>query len=873
MKLLVIVISIFGIQQIIGGFVRNTRYKRSFLGSDQLDRKGRKCHDFCSMIPELCRNGGTCVTDENTCIGKCICAPGWTGQWCRDPFIIPDFREDLIKENDVTTASDLNDIVESPPSAKVARAMESTSLVDELRDGILKELRGRFFTLRPLFSSTSTPSKRAIVGSSAAANESIDPDDDLAMRKTCEKNCVKGDCIKINAIYKCKLRVNATDKSIPKVCGPGFECDHGVCDLEALKTNSYNCICESNYVGQFCTLKCPYDCGEHGHCDIHVADNTYKCFCQWNYTGLNCSELVPEDPGTPPPDEVIFHWYVVGVSVAMVIVMISAVFVVAYFMWRRRLVFMLKIVHYFQHYEEDDGKEYDAFVSYKSCPRDEQFVLHQLFPKLEGEYNFKLCMHFRDFLPGEAIANNIVSAIESSRRTIMILSPEYVQSEWCRMEYQKAQHEMLKLKHKIIPVVLADLSEVKNIDKNLKSIMNSVTYLEWPGQENTKKAERFWKKLELSLPKKSSQPCSQSDSVPSDSFKEPVPESTMTSSELVPSSATNSPISPGRDTICRSRAESPTPSSELTDNNSPRFQKNKRKDFKHFMDKLVRTKLFSRQDSNSSQADLVDDDTVASRSSCGSVSESTLSESTESICSTPDTGHVFLNEINEDIEANAFIPSVHSDTDLRIVKGHSLDRNTKRYFDRRRRISEKLKPSKRNKECLVSSVCEKDHCEGVQCSNCTKFCENKTHCYERNSQEFLNKGFEDDTKDNIECDYCLYERNRSDNNRIRISAVDGSDQLRIQRLSRDNSSCPYCDHVISRSQPYRGSVKQHKDAQNFEIMIQKRKRNASLPRNYKRSTIQNRDGTLNTRDLRAGTHVKKSENSENSYYIDVCEDV
>lgn len=57
----------------------------------------------------------------------------------------------------------------------------------------------------------------------------------------------------------------------------------------------------------------------------------------------------------PPPDEIIFHWYVVGVSVAMVIVVVSAVFVLAYFLWRRRLVFMLKIVHYFQQYE-DDGK-------------------------------------------------------------------------------------------------------------------------------------------------------------------------------------------------------------------------------------------------------------------------------------------------------------------------------------------------------------------------------------------------------------------------------------------------------------------------------------------------------------------------------------
>jgi hypothetical protein len=469
-----------------------------------------------------------------------------------------------------------------------------------------------------------------------------------------------------------------------------------------------------------------------------------------------------------------------------------------------------------------------------------------------------------------AIANNIVSAIERSRRTIMILTPEYVQSEWCRMEYQKAQHEMLQLKHKIIPIVLADLSEVKDIDTNLKSIMNSVTYLEWPGNENSKRTDKFWKKLELSLPKKSSQQSLQTQSVSSDSCKGLVPEGDLSSSEVLVSSSVNSSASLPFDT--RSGAESPTPSSEVTDNNSPRFQKNKRKDFKHFMDKLVRTKLFSRQDSNSSQAALVDDDTMASRSSCGSVSESTLSESTESICSTPETGHSFLNGINEDIESNSFMHSVYSDSDLRIGKGHSLDR---RYFDRHKKVSEraseKIRPSKRYKEQVVSSECEKDHCEDVQCTNCTDISDSKYNS-ERNSQEFINKGFEDDTNDNLDCEYCIYERNRSDNNRVRISAIEGNDQLRIQRLSSEHNACPYCNHEMNRSQAYRGSAKQHKDAKNLEIMKQKMKRVASLPRNFKRKDIQRQDGTLITRDLRAGTHAK-NEHTAHNFYIDVCEDV
>lgn len=48
-----------------------------------------------------------------------------------------------------------------------------------------------------------------------------------------------------------------------------------------------------------------------------------------------------------------------------------------------------------------DGKTYDAFISYKSTKSDQEFVLKKLYPKLELEMGYKLCMHFRDFTPGD----------------------------------------------------------------------------------------------------------------------------------------------------------------------------------------------------------------------------------------------------------------------------------------------------------------------------------------------------------------------------------------------------------------------------------------------------------------------------------------
>ncbi len=58
---------------------------------------------------------------------------------------------------------------------------------------------------------------------------------------------------------------------------------------------------------------------------------------------------------------------------------------------------------------------------------------------------------------------------------------------------------MLKLRHKILPVLLDDLSDVKVDDENLAYILQTVTYIKWPGEKDKKAVDKFWKDLERSL--------------------------------------------------------------------------------------------------------------------------------------------------------------------------------------------------------------------------------------------------------------------------------------------------------------------------------------------------------------------------------------
>ncbi|CAC5379929.1 unnamed protein product [Mytilus coruscus] len=84
---------------------------------------------------------------------------------------------------------------------------------------------------------------------------------------------------------------------------------------------------------------------------------------------------------------------------------------------------------------------YDAFVSYAN--EDHTFVHNTLLHKLEKNGGVQLCLHRRNFLPGNDIATNITSAIHNSRKTIVIMSSNYLASYWCMFEYNMSKMESI----------------------------------------------------------------------------------------------------------------------------------------------------------------------------------------------------------------------------------------------------------------------------------------------------------------------------------------------------------------------------------------------------------------------------------------------
>lgn len=138
---------------------------------------------------------------------------------------------------------------------------------------------------------------------------------------------------------------------------------------------------------------------------------------------------------------------------------------------------------------EDRQKPFDACISYSAV--DEHFVSGILVPGLEASY--RLCLHYRDLGEGSGMMNAIAEAAESSRRTILVLSENFLHSEWLTCEFKGALREALKRKDRSVILLLVGEACPRDLDRDLKKIISSHTVLVW-GEK------LFWRKLRFAMP-------------------------------------------------------------------------------------------------------------------------------------------------------------------------------------------------------------------------------------------------------------------------------------------------------------------------------------------------------------------------------------
>lgn len=143
--------------------------------------------------------------------------------------------------------------------------------------------------------------------------------------------------------------------------------------------------------------------------------------------------------------------------------------------------------------DADEDRRYDAFVSFSHEDADK--VIESLILELEKPPNsYELCVHYRDWRPGESILTQIQNSVAQSRRTIIVLSRNFVKSVWGLKEFRAAHISTLREgQARVIVIVLDDVINDKNLDPELRGYLRENTYVLWNDHW-------FWNKLRCALP-------------------------------------------------------------------------------------------------------------------------------------------------------------------------------------------------------------------------------------------------------------------------------------------------------------------------------------------------------------------------------------
>lgn len=144
----------------------------------------------------------------------------------------------------------------------------------------------------------------------------------------------------------------------------------------------------------------------------------------------------------------------------------------------------------------DEG-QYDAFLCFSN--NDYRWVEAALLKKLDNQFSeeniFRCCFEARDFLPGEDHLSNIRDAIWGSRKTVCIVSKEFLKDGWCLEAFTLAQGRMLEELTNILILLVVGKVAHYQLMKNeaVRAFVRKRKYLIWP--EDPQDLEWFYEQL------------------------------------------------------------------------------------------------------------------------------------------------------------------------------------------------------------------------------------------------------------------------------------------------------------------------------------------------------------------------------------------
>ena len=89
--------------------------------------------------------------------------------------------------------------------------------------------------------------------------------------------------------------------------------------------------------------------------------------------------------------------------------------------------------------------------------------------------------------------DNVVESVESSRKTVLIVTNTFASSQWCYFELVMAQSRLFREDRDNLILVMMEKINDDLITPRLRYQMERQTYIEWTGSQVGQKL--FWKQL------------------------------------------------------------------------------------------------------------------------------------------------------------------------------------------------------------------------------------------------------------------------------------------------------------------------------------------------------------------------------------------
>ena len=110
--------------------------------------------------------------------------------------------------------------------------------------------------------------------------------------------------------------------------------------------------------------------------------------------------------------------------------------------------------------------QYHAFIIYNH--EDRHWMKKQLLPLLEEKHHLTCCIHYKDFIPGKPIRDNMADSVYTSYKVIALFSNNFVKSNCCMYELDVAVNRLVQRRDNSLAIIRIDGADWKHLPAEVR---------------------------------------------------------------------------------------------------------------------------------------------------------------------------------------------------------------------------------------------------------------------------------------------------------------------------------------------------------------------------------------------------------------------